>query len=135
MGLSVGVVFLILVIGVPLCIVMGVYCLSRKSNRPVQTRIVATAPMAGATTAVTSSQAGTSTAAPVQYPLQPVYKDAQFSSPSAPPSYTDATAYPQAAQVRASTQYWNAEHYGASVSKPLLSYTEHMPCTVGLPHT
>ena len=86
-------------IGVPLCIVMGVYCLSRKSNRPVQARIVATAPMAGATTVVTSNQAGTSSATPVQYPLQPVYKDAQFSNQDAPPSYTDAAAYPQAAQV------------------------------------
>ena len=101
MGLSVGLVFLILVIGVPICIVMGVYCLSRKSNRPVQTRIVATNPVAGATTAVTSSQAGTSTAAPVQYSLQPVYKDAQFSNQDAPPSYANAIAYPQAAQVTA----------------------------------
>jgi hypothetical protein len=55
--------------------------------------------MAGATTAVTSSQAGTSTAAPVQYPLQPVNKDAQFSNQDAPLSYADATANPQAAQV------------------------------------
>ena len=98
MGLSVGVVFLILVIGVPLCIVMGVCCLSRKSNRLVQTRIVATAPMPGATTVVTSSQAGTSTTAPVQYPLQPAYADTQFSS--APLPYPDATAYSQAAPVR-----------------------------------
>ena len=97
-GLAVGLFFLILVIGVPLCIVMGVYCLSRKSNRPVQTHVVATAPSAGATTVVTSSQAGTSSAAPVQYPLQPVYADTQFSS--APLPYPDATAYSQAAQVR-----------------------------------
>ena len=78
---------------------MGVYCLSRKSNRPVQTRIVATAPIVGATTVVNSSQAETSSAAPVQYPLQPVYKE--FSNQDAPPSYADAIAYPQAAQVTA----------------------------------
>ena len=80
---------------------MVVYCLSRRSNRPVRTRIVATAPSPGATTVLTSSQAGTSSAAPVQYPQQPVYKDAKFSNQDAPPSYTDATAYPQAAQVTA----------------------------------
>ena len=88
-------------IGVPLCIVVGVYCLSRRSNRPVQTLVVATSPRPRTTTAVTSSQAETSTAAPVQYPLQPVYKDAQLSYQDAPPSYTDAIAYPQAAQVKA----------------------------------
>ena len=88
-------------IGVPLCIVMGVYCLSRRSNLPVRTRIVATAPSPGATTLVTSSQAETATAAPVQYQEQPVYKDTQFSNQDAPPSYTDATAYPQAAPVTA----------------------------------
>ena len=78
---------------------MGVYYFCRRSNRPVQTHVVATAPSPGTTTVVNSSQAGTSTAAPVQYPLQPVYKDAQFSNQDAPPSYADATAYPQAAQV------------------------------------
>ena len=134
MGLSVGLVFLILLIGVPLCIVMGVYCLSRRSNRPVQTHVVATAPMAGATTVVTSSQAGTSTTAPD--PLQPAYADTQFSSPSAPSTYPDATAYPQAAQVRNGT-YALVECWAlwGSMSKPSC-YTlneEPLPCRVGLP--
>ena len=78
---------------------MGVYCAVSKKNRPVPTRVVATTHSAGATTVVTSSQAGTSTAAPVQYPQQPVYKDAKFSNQDAPPSYTDATAYPLVPQV------------------------------------
>ena len=112
-------------IGVPLCIVLGVCCLSKKSKRPVQTRIVATAPFVGATTIVTSGQAGTSTTAPVQYPQQPAYEDSQLSGPSAPPLYPGAAVFPQAAQVRVTIQYWNIEHYGVSMCKPLLSYTEY----------
>ena len=102
---------------------MGVYCSSRRKNCPVRTRIVATNPSTGTTTLVTSNQTetstaapsnqrgtstaapsnqpGTSTAAPVAYPQEPVYKDTQFSSQEAPPSYTDVTALPQPARVMA----------------------------------
>ena len=78
---------------------MRVYCAVSKKNRPVPTRVVATTHSPGATTLVTSSQAGTSTAAPIQYPQQPVNKDAQLSYQDSPPSYTDATAYPLVHQV------------------------------------
>ena len=78
---------------------MGVYCSSRRKNRPVRTRILATNPSAGTTTVVTSNQTETSTAAPMPYPQEPVYKDTQFSSQEAPPSYADVTTLPQPAQV------------------------------------
>ena len=61
--------------------------------------MVATNPSAETTTAVTSNQAGTTTAAPVPYPQEPEYKDTQFSSQDALPSYNDAIALSQAAQV------------------------------------
>ena len=91
--------FLIIFIGLPICVVAGVYYAARRTNRPVQTLVVATTPRPRTTTVVTSSQAGTSTAAPAQYPLQPVYKAAQFSNQDAPPSYTDVNAYQPAVQV------------------------------------
>ena len=106
-GLSVGLLTLILLIGIPLCTIVGVLYLSRRKNRPVQTRIVATNPSAGTTTLVTSNQTGTSTAAPVPYPQ---YKDSQFSSHEAPPSYSDVTAFPQPAQVMTNITVNNERH-------------------------
>ena len=98
-GLSFGILALVLLTGIPLCIFVGVYCLSRKRNRPVRTRVVATNAIPGTATLVTSNQPGTSTVAPVPYPQGPVYKETHFGSQGAPPSYTDATALPQPVQV------------------------------------
>jgi hypothetical protein len=100
-GASVSIVFLLIFIGIPLCVVVGVCCAASKTNRPARSRVVATTRRtgAGASTLVTSNQAGTSFTAPVQYPQQPVYKDAQFSCYNAPPSYSEATAFPLAAEV------------------------------------
>ena len=95
-GLSLGLLTLILLIGTPLCIF-----LSGRANRLLRTRVVTTNTSTQTTTVVTSNsnQAGTSTATPVPYPQEPEYKDAQFSSQGAPPSYSDVTALPPAAQV------------------------------------
>ena len=95
-GLSIGIFALILLTVLPLLIFMGIYCVSRRKNRPVRTRVVASNPSVGTTTLVTSNQAGISTAAPIPYPQ---YKETQFSSQEAPPSYSDVTALPQPAQV------------------------------------
>ena len=105
-GLSFGLLALILIIGIPLCIFGKIY-LSRRANRPVRTRVVATNPSAVTTTVVTSNQAGMSTAAPAPYPQEPVYKDTQLSIQDAPPSYTDVTApvrYPQEQDTQFSSQ-------------------------------
>ena len=92
-GLSVG---LLALIGVLQCFFMRVYCLYRRKKHSVRSRVVATNPSAGTTTLVTSNQTETSVAAPMPYPQEPVYKDTQFSSQEAPPSYADVTALPQA---------------------------------------
>ena len=93
-GLSLGLLTLILLIGTPLCIF-----LSGRANRSVRTRAVATNTSTRTTTVVTSNQTGTSTVAPAPYSQEPVYKDTQFSSQGAPPSYFDVTALRPAAQV------------------------------------
>ena len=90
MGLSVGLFFLLLFIGIPICIVIIYYRVTSRSSRcpTVQTRVVATTPSSGGTTVVTSNQTS-SPAAPVPYyQLQPFYRDAQLSDHNAPPSYT-----------------------------------------------
>ena len=93
-GLSLGLLTVILFIATLLCLF-----LSGRANRPVQTRVVATNTSTRTTTVVTSNQTGTTTAAPVPYPQEPEYKDTQFISQGAPPSYSDVTALPPAAQV------------------------------------
>ena len=98
-GLSSGFFGLIILTGVPLCIIIGTYCLCERKNCPARTHVAATNPSAETTTAVTSNRTEISTATPLPYPQEPVYKDAQFSSQDAPPSYSDALALPRAAQV------------------------------------
>ena len=68
-GLSVGLFFLLCVCAIPLCIIIVVCLINRRSRRrPVlQTRVVATMPYAGAT--VVNQTQGTSFNAP--YPAQP----------------------------------------------------------------
>ena len=102
-GLPFGLLALILLIGIPLCIFIAVYRLSRRKKRAVQTRVMATNPSAETTTVVSSNQSGTTTAAPVPYPQEPEYKETQFSSQDAPPSYNDTIALPQPVQVTAYT--------------------------------
>ena len=100
MGVSVGSVVLLLFIGIPICVVIGVCCVASRSNRPVQTRVMATTtPTATTNTVSTSNQPGTSFSAPAPHLQQNVYKDAQFSCQDAPPSYFEATAFPQTAEV------------------------------------
>ena len=101
-GLSVGLTVFLLFVAVPICfIVCVVYAANKRRHPTVMTHVVATTP-SGGTTVVTANQA-TATSAPivqpsapiVQPPLhQPTYKDAQFSSQVAPPSYSAATAFP-----------------------------------------
>ena len=124
-GLSVGLFVLVLFIGVPLCIIVRIYCFSGRKTHLVRTRVVATTASAGITTsnqtgtstaapydqtgtstAALSNHTRTSTAAPVAYPQEPVYKDTQFSNQDAPPSYTDAIALPNA-QVTAYIALYN----------------------------
>ena len=94
-GLSVGLFFLLAFIVIPTIVCVAICYVSRRHRRPVvQTRVVASTPAAGVSTVVTSSQdTSFTTAAP--YPMQQTqYKDAQFSSQVAPPSYDVAVAYP-----------------------------------------
>ena len=112
-GLTFGVIFLLCIVGVPICIgVVICYTTNKSSHRPLRTHVVATTPATGATV-VTSNQT-TSTANPNLYaqpqypqqpqppvlysqpqypqqPQQPVYKDAQLSFQEAPPSYDAVT--------------------------------------------
>ena len=105
-GLTFGLIFLLCIVGVPICI--GVIICYKSSRHPLRTRVITTTPTTGAT-AVTSNQttstANTSFHAQPQYPQrpqppvlntqpqypqhpqQPVYKDAQLSSQEPPPSY------------------------------------------------
>ena len=46
------------------------------------------------TTLVSWNQMNTTIASTLPYAQEPVYKDAQFTNPDAPPSYFEATAYP-----------------------------------------
>ena len=85
-GLAVGLSFLITV---PVLVVVCALC----ARSTVRTHAVATTP-SGGTTVVTANQASTTSAPIAQPPLQQqAYKDAQFSSQEAPPSYTAATAF------------------------------------------
>ena len=94
MGLVVGLVVglplgfsLLFFVVIPVCIGCAVKRLRRST---VRTHAVATG-----TTVVTANLAS-ATSAPTAQPQfqQQVYKDAQFSSQEAPPSYTAATALP-----------------------------------------
>ena len=112
-GLTFGVIFLLCIIGVPICIgVVICYTTNKSSHRPLRTHVVATTPATGATV-VTSNQTTSMTnpniytqsqypqqpQPPVlytqpqypQYPQQPVYNDAQLSFQEAPSSYDAVT--------------------------------------------
>ena len=114
-GLSVAGVFIFLLFFLlPICLV-GVYCVSKREQRSVQSRVVETsASGSGGTAVVTSTQTNetsfTDVAAPyltqpplpqpaiTQYPpqhQQSVYhKDAHLSVQVPPPSYESATTFP-----------------------------------------
>ena len=100
-GVSVSAVVLLILIGIPACIGIGFCCVASKRNYPVQTRVMTTTPSAPTNTVVTSDQAGTPFSAPAPDPhlQQNVYEGAQWSCQNAPPSYFEATAFPQAAEV------------------------------------
>ena len=95
-GLIVGVLFLLIFIGVSICI--GVIVCYKKKRK---TRAVSTTPATGATTVTlnqTMSMTNTNlySQPPLLYtqpqqPQQPVYKDAQLSSQEPPPSYDAVT--------------------------------------------
>ena len=106
--------FVVLPIGICICVGCCIRSHNRSRHRPPITRVVSPNPSSRGTTLVTSNQSCTavpssnqmtsSFIAMVPYPQEPVYKDAQFSCQDAPPSYFEATAYPscnisQAAEV------------------------------------
>ena len=93
-GLTVGLSFLFITcVGVSALVVCALCAENKRRRSTVRTHAVATTP-SGGTTVVTANQASTTSAPIAQPPLQQqVYKDAQFSSQEAPPSYTTATAF------------------------------------------
>ena len=87
-GLSVGLTFLLLFIGIPICvIVVGVCVAANRRSRPIaRTHIVATTPTAG-TTVVTTAQTA-SAAAPATQPVQQHYPAEFETGPQgAPPPF------------------------------------------------
>ena len=89
-GLSVAIVFMIILIGVPICVVVAVYSSNRR-RLVTRTRLVATTPATG-TTVVTSAGNTSFSAAPTAYPAQP---NPGF-YPSQPPPAPYSTYPPQA---------------------------------------
>ena len=91
-GLSVGLTFLLLFIGIPICvIVVGVCVAANRRSRPIaRTHIVATTPTAG-TTVVTTAQTA-SAAAPATQPVQQ-HCPAEFKTgpQGAAPSYPESS--------------------------------------------
>ena len=96
---------LFIVFGVPIIICFCVCCCIKYMNirrhRPAVTRVILPSPrpitLLNQTTipVASSSQAVLSFTAQVPYyAQQPVYKETQFSYPDAPPSYSEAIAYP-----------------------------------------
>jgi hypothetical protein len=112
-GLSVAICFILIIVGVPVCVVVTVYWSNRRRQRLVRTRIVGTTPIGGGATTVVSSTGNTSFSAtptaypaqqpyyptqppPAPYPSQPTYSaQPQMKYGEAPPSYHEtANAYP-----------------------------------------
>jgi hypothetical protein len=111
-GLSVAICFLLIIVGVPVCVVVTVYWSNRRRQRLVRTRVVATTPIGGGATTVVSSTGNTSFSAtptaypaqqpyyptqppPAPYPSQPAYStQPQMKYGGGPPSYEAANAYP-----------------------------------------
>ena len=92
------------------CIVIICIYKRRRAGRAASTRAAVTNPTSTRTTPVSLNQTSTSAASPNQptssftapvplYPQETAHKDAELSSPDAPPSYTEAMAYPLAAEV------------------------------------
>ncbi|CAI8034981.1 Vitellogenin receptor [Geodia barretti] len=54
-GLSVAICFILIIVGVPVCVVVTVYWSNRRRQRLVRTRIVGTTPIGGGATTVVSS--------------------------------------------------------------------------------
>lgn len=96
-GLSFGLTFMSLIIGIPICFGVIVCYKVHRSRRPLQDNVVATTPATG-DTVVTPNQT-TPTAIPNLYvqsqhpqrPEQALYEDTQFGSQVALPSYDAAT--------------------------------------------
>ena len=95
MGLSVGFFFLLLFIGLPICIFGIVFCVSANRRRPtVRTQVVSTT--SGGTTVVAANQSATSAHVNPPPPQQQIaYKEA-------PSSYT-------AAQVKLKISFWEGK--------------------------
>ncbi|CAI8020988.1 Alpha-tectorin [Geodia barretti] len=94
-GLSVAICFILIIVGVPVCVVVTVYWSNRRRQRLVRTRIVGTTPIGGGATTVVSSTGNTSfSATPTAYPAQQPYYPAQ--PPPAPyPSQPAYSTQPQ----------------------------------------
>ena len=92
-GLSVGLTFLLLFIGIPICVIVVGVCVANRRSRPIaRTHIVATTPTAG-TTVVTTAQTA-SAAAPATQPMQQYYPAEFKTGPQgAPPPYP-GSSYP-----------------------------------------
>lgn len=106
-GLSVGILFLLFGIGIPIILVIIAYLLNSKKRHLVVQSHVGTTPIT-VTTVGTSHQevSMTSPAGQSQYELQHIRNRAQFSSEILPPSCAEAPAYPS--------------HMGPSVAQVLL---------------
>lgn len=99
-GLTVGIcvgVFGIMAVGIPIMVV-AIILANKRCDPQFQTRLAATTPATGATEMMLNQEIPITNYTPVhvqqEYPPQPVYKDAEFSSQDAPPSYDAALAIP-----------------------------------------
>lgn len=104
-GLSVGLLFLFLGIGIPVLLVVMAYCLNSKKKHPVVQSHIRTIPIT-VTTSGTSHQEVSmmSPAGQSQYDLLPMHNRTQSISDNLPPLYNVAAAYtsymtPSVAQV------------------------------------
>ena len=127
-GLSVAIVFMLILIGVPICVVVAVYSSNRR-RLVTRTRFVATTPATG-TTVVTSAGNTSFSTAPTAYPAQPnpgFYPSQPPPAPysaypgqpqerhgEAPPSYDAATMYPPQVAILTSNGYSRTSDEGHS---------------------
>lgn len=92
-GLSVGLVLLFVVIGIPVCLVIIACRINSKKRNPlIQTHIVT--PATGTTVVINQGTSMCGQVGQSQYELQPMHKDAQLSYRDPPPSYAVSAAYP-----------------------------------------
>ena len=93
---------LLLCVGLPIIICICIGCAIKyqktRARRTVVTRVVSrdsrSRGMTLVPTIASSNPTATSFTSTLPYAQEPVYKDAQFTNPDAPPSYFEATAYP-----------------------------------------